>query len=54
MNNGDKEFNQYTLALTAAAFIRKNALSDTTKALKACKTQQHVADVFENLKNQGE
>jgi hypothetical protein len=49
ISNGDKVFNQYELALTAANFIRRNATSITTQKLKGCKTQQHVADVFEDL-----
>jgi hypothetical protein len=48
-SNGDKIFNQYDLALTAASFIRQNSTSITTKKLKDCKTQQHIADVFEDL-----
>jgi hypothetical protein len=49
INHEEKPFNQYDLALTAAAFIRKNAQSETAKEIKGCKTQQHIADIFENL-----
>ena len=43
--------NQYELVLASASYIRKNQTNEAAKRLKSCKTQQELAEKFQEIMN---